>query len=1065
MAAETTGECGNTRIRMASQQEIQDLLKKIRIELTKCIRHFVASDISCSFTCTSDLNRVWDDSHLRALFAGALPEGQLDEAQLAHLRNNALPLLSFAVYLNIIPWDWFVNTFPRKAFREAGQPNPQLALILSQEACSPKELKESVEKFIEETIDRNDFNKLYYFIPPTTLRFTNEAEEPIKIYGTCGLPIETQENPMSETGSYGHVYFGRVHPENVLAYPYNHYQAFRPPCAVAVKVFTRRLEEALREVENLRHLKDVASNPDGRYPISLHHAIIHNYASKQDQVPRPMVIFPFAELGNLWQFLNGSCAVGDVDGTFQFLSFDQRFPALASSSQGTTVITGEELRTRLLEQCLALAGALRFLHGRIEHRDMIYLLAHMDLKPNNIIISSHPSSPVGVWKLADFGISVIRRLPLESRKAGVDPWGRPAPATIDTTAQRGASTYQAPEVTFSWNSEIRKENPVGVGRMSDIWSFGAIMAEVLAFAVGGTNEFKAFHEHRRGRVSEDAIGDSDFFWEVLRRSVAGSSTAGSHNSRNESNLLPFQPYSQPSEAEGSDQTYPAQVRPGVVQWLANIESSNPDCAPWVQCIREALKVNPKDRPSAEELFSSVQGVLYPHKERTPDTEPRPEPDVGEGDARPRTPSPKPPDGPTPSSPPWSPDTTPTIPSPQSPIPPDQYDSSSTPPPTKVVLSRALLGFINKICTDARSVCVDHSKIVYLTKSKVHVVGIHEESVEPPNRPLNPSYEQPLPQDGNDKIWKGIASAGDYVILYGHEQPKPKSLLSKTPPPGPSVIRLLQLGGHNANNSHTHGDPWIPLGPRHSDAVANFDFSKRVAVSPDGLIVLIAGNGKDLLILDANRAGFPAVDTVPRGLMTDPNLIFQDASFSEDGRILYAAGVGGPSYTLVAYDASQQGFPLLAKAIYRLDDTSLSWFKNRTLLFPHHPGLGCTVATKKFARILGCPLEASAQGRLQGLGQTPFKPQPHVLAVHNGRLLLTVDSHGSLVTYALSEAVAPGLDGRPTTQLGPATKNVRQFSKTPYPGSQLRVFDDAGATLVLLCHVDGLVEVAKISPPI
>lgn len=1054
---------------MTSQQEIQDLLKKIRIELTKCIRHFAASNVSCSFTCTSDLNRVWEDSHLHALFAGALPQGRLDEAQLAHLRNNALPLLSFAVYLKIIPWDWFVNTFPRKAFREAGQPDPQLALVLSQETRSPQELQESVEEFIEETLDHNDFNKLYYFIPPTTLRFTNESEEPIEIYGTCGLPIETRKNPMMERGSFGHVYFGRVHPENVLVYPYNHYQAFRPekPCAVAVKVFTRR-PEALREVENLRHLKDVASNPDG---ILLHHAIIHHYASQEDQFPRPMVIFPFAELGNLWQFLNGSSAVGDVDGTFRRLSFDQRFPALASSPPGTTGMDGKQLRTRLLEQCLALAGALRFLHGRIEHRDMIYQLAHMDLKPNNIIISSHPSSPVGAWKLADFGISVIRRLPLESRNAGVDRWGRPAPATIDTTAQRGASTYQAPEVTFSWHSKMRKENPVRVGRMSDIWSFGAIAAEVLAFAVGGTHEFNAFHGQRRGRVSEDAISDSDFFWD----------TAGAPSNRN---LLPFQPFPQTGGVEGGDQTYPAQVRPGVVKWLAKIESSNSDCAPWVQCIRRALQVNPKDRPSAEELFGLVQDVLYPHKEHTPDTE------LDEGDAPTRTPSPKPsiqvvppptpPDGPASSSPPQSPGTLSgrsITQSSQSHTPPDQisnYDarreSNSSGTASLTVPSRVLSGFTrpqgrlptpHKICTDAHSVCIDQSKIVYLTKSRVHVVDIHEESVDPPNVPLDSSYEQPLPQDGDGKTWKGVASAGDYVVLYGYEQPKPKNFLSKTPPRS-SVIRLLQRGEHNTSNSHAHGDPWIPLGPQHSEAVANFDYSKRVAVSPDGLVVLIAGNGRDLLILHAN---FPTVRTVPREPKIDQNLMFQDAAFSEDGTILYAAGVGGPSYTLVAYDASRPGFPLLAKATYKLDDTSLNGFRNRTLLFPHHPGLGCTVATEKFARILGCPLKASAPGRLQGLGQTPFKPQPRVLAVLNGRLLLTVDSHGSLNTYTLSETTAPGGDGPSTTQLGPATKGVCRFSKAPDPGSQLRAFDDAGGTLVLLCHVDGVLEVAKISPPI
>ncbi|EJT76509.1 hypothetical protein GGTG_06428 [Gaeumannomyces tritici R3-111a-1] len=759
----------------------------------KCIRRFVAEGIDFSFTRTSDLNRAWDDSRLRALFAGDLPGGQLDETQLNHLRNNALPLLSFASIFTA-----FLGTGSSKLSRARRFKKPaslirsSLSYYLRKIAVPRSSRKLSKGSWgIPSGIPSGtpstasiSTNSTTPSRPkrPETLRFTNEPEEPIKIYGKCGLLIETQEDPLSERGSQGHVYFGRVHPDNVQAYPYNHHQAFRPekPCAVAVKVFNRHLE-ALREVENLRHLKDIAGNPDGRYPNSLHHAIIHHYASnEEDQLPMPMVIFPFAELGNLWQFLYGSSAVGDVDGTFQLLSFAQRFPDIAAPPEGKAKIVGKELRMRLLEQCLALAGALRFLHGRIEHRDMSYKLAHMGLKLNNIIISSHPNSP------------------------------------------RGTSTYQAPEVHFSWHGgKIRRENPVRVGRMSDLWSFGAIIAEVLAFAVGGTDEFEAFHGHRRGLVAEDAISKTDFFWEVPRGYMAGVPNA--------------QPHPQTGGAEGGNQIYPAQVRPGVVQWLANIESSNPDCAPGFD-------------------------VLYPQKERTPDTEP---------------PVPEP--GPEPNA----------------------------------------------------------SEGVYLAKSKVYIVGIHEESVQPLDRTLNPPYEQPLPHDSDEKLWKGIASAGEYIVLYGCER-----------------------GGSRSSV---------------------FNYATRVAVSPEGLVVLIAGAGKDLLMLNAN--------------------------------------------------------------------------------------LGCTVATKSFIWILGCPLEESATGRLRGLGQNPFKPQPCVLAVHDGRLLLTVDKTGSLTTHALSEAAAPGGDRRPTTQLGSPKKGVYKFSSAPNPGSQLRAFGDAGATLVLLCHVDGALEVARISPPI
>ncbi|TLS20383.1 uncharacterized protein PpBr36_11203 [Pyricularia pennisetigena] len=86
----------------------------------------------------------------------------------------------------------------------------------------------------------------------------------------------------------------------------------------------------------------------------------------------------------------------------------------------------------------------------------------MDIKPDNILIFTSPDSPVGTWKLADFGISFVlkRKLKRDKKdKTFEEPIFSAGDFTIEAMAQRGA--------------------------------------EVLAFAVGGSESVAKFGEERK----------------------------------------------------------------------------------------------------------------------------------------------------------------------------------------------------------------------------------------------------------------------------------------------------------------------------------------------------------------------------------------------------------------------------------------------------------------------------------------------------------------------------------------------------------------------------------------
>lgn len=129
----------------------------------------------------------------------------------------------------------------------------------------------------------------------------------------------------------------------------------------------------------------------------------------------------------------------------------------------------------MLREATNVAGALAFLHGGIQlpqvqtYRQGELWCCHMDLKPDNILVFFPGSnSPVGDWKISDFGISVMTRP--ESLPASTE--------TVRVRPIRRECVYQPPETNDNNNQPT-------YGRESDVWSFACILVRILARALQG----------------------------------------------------------------------------------------------------------------------------------------------------------------------------------------------------------------------------------------------------------------------------------------------------------------------------------------------------------------------------------------------------------------------------------------------------------------------------------------------------------------------------------------------------------------------------------------------------
>lgn len=165
----------------------------------------------------------------------------------------------------------------------------------------------------------------------------------------------------------------------------------------------------------------------------------------------------------------------------------------------------------LICQARNLAGALAFLHSGLQLPGRVATFYHMDLNPDNILVFHAENDHVGIWKISDFGISTVKDNSLqpkcpESDSDELNTIGelvRRIKVTNGVTAKRGPGAYQAPEVHSDGERHI--------GTKSDIWSFGCIFVQILAFAIGGPFLVRDL-DSKRGKMQDGKTTYADDYF-------------------------------------------------------------------------------------------------------------------------------------------------------------------------------------------------------------------------------------------------------------------------------------------------------------------------------------------------------------------------------------------------------------------------------------------------------------------------------------------------------------------------------------------------------------------------
>ncbi|KAF7502288.1 hypothetical protein GJ744_006167 [Endocarpon pusillum] len=236
-----------------------------------------------------------------------------------------------------------------------------------------------------------------------------------------------------------------------------------------------------------------------------------------------------------------------------------------------------------------LVDALLWLHEQLTVKDRPGLCcAHMDFKPENILIHEDADSQVGRWMITDLGIFVFKKLNLEDDDAEkkVDPGVKTVgdlgiklmtlkTQTINAQVKQ-EGTYQPPEAHRSGSRHV--------GRKSDMWSFACVLMVVLTFALGGAKLCDEFREERaRGQKA-------DYFY-LEKKGVK----KGMENDLKPSEITLYLSANKEVETRLYRQAEKHQTE---AHWLRQ-------CA---DLVAQMLRIEPKERLSAKQANSKLQSI-------------------------------------------------------------------------------------------------------------------------------------------------------------------------------------------------------------------------------------------------------------------------------------------------------------------------------------------------------------------------------------------------------------------------------------------------------------------------
>lgn len=276
-----------------------------------------------------------------------------------------------------------------------------------------------------------------------------------------------------------------------------------------------------------------------------------------------MIILPLASLYNLEIFLRGGFEPADfgTDDLKPIYDFDVTFPMLDTSVK---------LQHAVVEEAHQLASALKWLHEDLTiFGSSNRYLAHMDLKPANILLIGDPRLPAGKWMLSDFGVSAFDKATnakVSDTPSIGDVGHKFTSRGLQDRIVRGHGPYQPPEVDLE-----------GVdNRKCDVWSLCCVLCDILAFAIGKTKAVRELRESRYGP-------DDDYFYET------NSPTGEKIKEIDESNT---------------------KLKSQIVEWWHRLErSSASSSARWVidyiKVLRKALRPKPSDRAGIREIVRGL----------------------------------------------------------------------------------------------------------------------------------------------------------------------------------------------------------------------------------------------------------------------------------------------------------------------------------------------------------------------------------------------------------------------------------------------------------------------------
>lgn len=174
---------------------------------------------------------------------------------------------------------------------------------------------------------------------------------------------------------------------------------------------------------------------------------------------RQYLVFPWADDGNLWDL------------------WKER-----DSHKDRSYISRRYIPD-IVGQLVGLAGALAKLHNFKHGKPDSY--RHGDLKPENILIfERNQDTFLGIWKLADLGLTKYHTLGTEDR------------ACSTSDAVGGTISYQPPEA-------VRSE-PAPVSRLYDIWSMGCIILQLVTWLLYGTEKIKELTRETRSVFTQES---------------------------------------------------------------------------------------------------------------------------------------------------------------------------------------------------------------------------------------------------------------------------------------------------------------------------------------------------------------------------------------------------------------------------------------------------------------------------------------------------------------------------------------------------------------------------------